>query len=156
MLEIDIKPSDALARKIANLQQSQAMLQSRMSEIVRESAFEVVAYATDMVPVSTGALRRSIKPSFFAGGLAAVIGSYLPYAARQEYDMTLDHSYRPTPVRRKNNTKAGKRGSIIKGRTQSNPNAQWGFMRKALAKVKPTFLFRLQMLVADLGRGLEE
>jgi hypothetical protein len=52
--------------------------------------------------------------SFFSNGFAALIGSWLPYAAKQEFDTSLDHSPRPSRLRQKN-TKAGKPGSVIKG-----------------------------------------
>lgn len=138
-LAIEVSVDGALARKIEALKLASTVVSDRINRQVRDSAFSVAAHATNLVPVSTGALRRSIKPTFFFNGFAAVIASYLPYAARQEFDMTLDHTPRP-PRRRTRNTMAGRRGSIIKGTGQSNPSATWGFLRKALAKEHAAFL----------------
>lgn len=152
MLALDIKPSAALARKIESLMSNSSMVEYRISRVVRDSAFSVVAYAVDLVPVSTGALRRSIKPTFYNSGMAALIGSFLPYAARQEFDMLLNHHTRPSR-RRIKNTMAGRPGTIIKGTQQVNPNATWGFLRKGLAKEKPNFIEQLQRIANELGDG---
>lgn len=153
-LALDVRPSDSLRVKILALQGAQAGFSSGLSKVVRESAIAVVARAKDMVPVSTGALRRSLQAYFIGGGLTALIGSYLPYAARQEFDATLDHSQRPAK-KRKVNTIAGNKGSIIKGTGQFNPNAQYGFLRKALAEEKPYFLNALRELVGRFGSAWE-
>lgn len=150
MLAIEIKPSDVLSRKIAALRQVDAGFKPKVNAIVRGSAFAVVAYAKRLVPVSTGALRRSITPTFIYDGFMAVIGSWLPYARRQEYDMTLDHSVRPARTRVKN-TRAGKVGSVIKGTNQMNPEATWGFMRKGLQMEYPNFIGKLTALVDSYG-----
>lgn len=152
MLAIDIKPSGNLSSKINRLILENENVQQRVSQVVRGSAFAVVANAVNLVPVSTGALRRSIKPTFFNRGMAALIGSFLPYAARQEFDITLNHAPRP-PRRRSRTTLAGRAGTIIKGTGQNNPNASWGFLRKGLAKEKPNFLFKLQQIANSIGDG---
>lgn len=155
MLEIDIKPPPDLAAKIEVLLAAASDVGPAISSQVRESAFAVTANAKDLVPVSTGAMRRSIQPYFFGDGTAALIGSYLPYAARQEFDMTLNHGVR-APQRRVRSTRAGLPGSVIKGTGQSNPNATWGFMRKGLDQERPSFLAALQRLVDRFAEGWEK
>lgn len=152
MLAMEVRADDSLARKINALRVQSASLNVRISQVVRTRAFDVLANAKALVPISTGALRRSIQATFYDGGLAAIIGSYLPYAARQEFDMTLDHHVRPAR-RRVINTKSGKPGSVIKGTGQSNPAATWGFMRKSLRVVKPYFLADLREIVQMFGEG---
>lgn len=153
MLKLSVKSDGKLQRKIDALLRADIEFRLRVSEIVRTSAFSVEAYAKDMVPISTGALRRSITPTFLAGGLMAVIGSPLPYAARQEFDAKLDHSVRPAKTR-KINTIAGRIGSIIKGTQQTNPGATWGFLRKALGIESPLFIARLRQLVGRYGEAM--
>lgn len=151
-LRLSVKAGEVLARKIEALRERQAGFSGEVSKVVRDSAYSVCGMAQDMVPRSTGALARSIeKPAaFLDGGFIAIIGSWLPYAARQEYDVTLDHSPRHNRIRVRN-TKSGKPGSIIKGTGQFNPNAQWGFLRKALLAEKPNFLAKLQAIVSKFG-----
>lgn len=149
-LAMKVTVSKNLQDKIDRLRDLVPGLDNRISQIVRDSAFSVVAGAKDLVPISTGALRRSIVVDFFDGGLAAVVGSYLPYSARQEFDITLDHSVRQARTRIRN-TKSGKPGSVIKGTAQTNPNATWGFIRKGLAQEKDNFLGNLQALVDQFG-----
>lgn len=154
MLAIEITPDGSISRKIAALIDQNTRVKDQASRAVRESALSVVAYATNLVPWATGALARSIaKPTFLYSGMAAIIGSYLPYAARQEYDATLKHTYRPQPRFRQVSTKMGKAGSVIQGTQQINPNATWGFLRKALAKEKPAFIEKLQRIADQFGEG---
>lgn len=152
MLDIDIKVPPALQNKIRALMLSSEEVPAQVSAVVRKSAFAVVANAVNRVPVSTGALRRSIRPTFFNKGMAALIGSFLPYAARQEFDTTLDHSPRQA-LRRSRNTKAGRPGTVIKGTGQSNPNATWGFLRKGLANEKRNFMLGLLNIARDVGNN---
>lgn len=149
-LRMSVKSDGLLKSKIENLLAIQAGFNVRVSQIVRGNAFDVVLNAKNLVPHSTGALQRSIQPTFLNGGLSALIGSFLPYAARQEFDALLDHSVRP-PRRRKINTKSGRKGSIIKGTGQDNPNATFGFLRKSLYIVAPFFLDDLQQEVNRFG-----
>lgn len=147
-LKIEVKGN--LAAKIARLIEASQMVEARASAIVRSSAFSVTAGARDLVPFSTGRLEASINPSFFNNGLSAIIGSFLPYAARQEFDSTLNHRVRPSRVRQIN-TKSGRKGTIIKGTNQSNPKATWGFLRKSLAEEKANFLAQMRALVDGIG-----
>jgi hypothetical protein len=148
MLAVEIRPSADLARKIDFLKRQRDEVPGLLSQAVRISAFRVVENAKRLVPVSTGALRRSVKAYFYSDRIstAASIGSFLPYAARQEYDASLDHSVRP-PRTRVVNTRAGNVGSVIKGTGQSNPEATWGFLRKSLAKEKPNFINSLWSII---------
>lgn len=143
MLAIAITPPPSLAARIAELKRTRDEVPALLNQAVRTSAFNVVNEAKRLVPVSTGALRRSIQPYFFTDvgtrSFSAAIGSYLPYAARQEFDASLDHRPRLSKIR-VINTVAGKVGSVIKGTGQFNPEATWGFLRKALAKEKSNFL----------------
>lgn len=152
MLRIQIKASDVLSRKIEALILARDGFASQVSLVVREAAFSVTANAKALVPISTGALRRSIQPTILSGGLAAIVGSFLPYAARQEFDANLDHSVRSPRVRIRN-TIAGRIGTIIKGTGQTNPAATWGFLRKSLAKERPRFLSGLEGLVNRFGQA---
>lgn len=116
------------------------------SQAVRESAFIVTAGAKDLVPISTGALFASIQPTIFNRGLSATIGSHLPYAARQEYDATLNHSVRPSKIRTRN-TSSGRKGTIIKGTAQTNPKATYGFLRQSLYAEQENFIDRIRAIV---------
>ncbi len=149
---LTIRVDQDLKQQIAALSAGVEDFPRKVSDIVRSNALEVVKNAKDHVPVSTGALRRSILPTFLASGFAAIIGSSLPYAARQEFDETLNHSVRPARTR-VINTKAGKVGSVIKGSAQFNPDATFGFLRKSLAVVGPFFLADLQALCDKFGRA---
>lgn len=153
-LSTSVKVSGNLASKIARMIAVSQAMEFKASSIVRESAFAVTLRAKNLVPVSTGALFASINPTFFNSGLAAIIGSHLPYAARQEFDASLNHDVRKSRTRTRN-TIAGLKGSIIKGTNQSNPNATWGFLRKALASEKANFLSKMKALVSELGGALE-
>ncbi len=153
-LGLSVKSDDTIVKKIIAINSFGSNFNNRLSVIVRTRALDVVSNAKGLVPISTGALRRSIQMDTFAGGLAAIIGSYLPYAARQEFDAALDHSVRPAR-RRKVNTSAGKRGSVIKGTAQTNPNASWGFLRKSLHAVAPYFLADIDKLMSDFSDEFE-
>lgn len=152
MLQVSVTVPPSLAAKIAALKRASVVAPSLIRTQVRTSALSITARAKNLVPVSTGALRRSIIPTFFEGGFSALIGSFLPYAARQEFDPTLDHGVRP-PRRRVINTKSGAPGSIIKGTQQTNPKATWGFMRKALAAEKVEFIRGLNNIVKMFSDG---
>ena len=149
-LRLSVKASDVVARKLAALRAQDAALSANVSAVVRDSALSVLAGAKDRVPRSTNVLFNSLVPSFYDRGWSGLIASFLPYAAKQEYDSTLNHDVRQAKVR-VNNTKAGKPGSVIKGTNQNNPNAQWGFLRKSLAAEKPTFLANLQAIASSFG-----
>jgi hypothetical protein len=149
---IEVKAGASLQRKIDALMAEHAAMPRLVSMVVRDSAMSVIAKAKEYVPISTGALRRSLNATFSADGLGAIIGSWLPYARRQEYDDTLDHSMRPTK-RRIISTKSGKVGSIIKGTQQTNPKARVGFLRSALFEERPHFLAHLQALVDRVGEA---
>lgn len=144
MVSVTVTPN--LKTKIESLRMAGVEINSKASAIVRESAFAVTASAKNLVPVSTGALSRSIQPNFFNMGLTALIGSWLPYAARQEYDASLNHDVR-SARKRVNSTKAGRPGTIIKGTDQSNPNATFGFLRKSLYAESGNFIAKLEALV---------
>lgn len=149
---LTIRVDRDLKQQIAALSANNSEFATKVSQIVRSNALNVVENAKALVPISTGALRRSILPTFLANGFAAIIGSSLPYAARQEFDETLDHSVRQARVR-KINTKSGAIGSVIKGTAQFNPDATFGFLRKSLAVVGPFFLADLQALCDKFGRA---
>lgn len=149
-LSLKVEVKGDLAGKIARLIEASQQVEARASAIVRESAFVVTVGAKNLVPVSTGMLFASINPTFFNNGLSAIIGSFLPYAARQEFDSTLNHRVRPSRVR-KVNTTSGRKGTIIKGTAQTNPQATWGFLRKSLAQEKDNFLTQLRLLVDGIG-----
>ena len=153
-LSMSCKATPFLAQRIAALIRERGQIKTSISEVVRDSAFSVIAMAKMLVPVSTGALRRSIMTTFYDSGLSALIGSWLPYAARQEFDTTLDHTPRKARVR-VNNTKMGKPGSVIKGTKQSNPEAQWGFLRKALQAERMNFRANLQSIADRVGDAWE-
>lgn len=142
----------ALQRKIDALkaQTIDNSVQGRISQIVRRSAVAIVAGAKKRVPVSTGALRRSLQAVFVSAGQTAIIGSFLPYAAKQEFDLSLDHRVRD-PKLRKRDTSAGARGTVIKGTGQSNPAAEGGFLRHAMAEETPNFIAALKDLVRHIG-----
>lgn len=150
MIRISIKPGASLQKRIDGLRRAAADVDADMSRAVRESAVAVVAGAKDKVPLSTGALRRSLQAIFLNNGLTAMVGSWLPYALKQDRDGTLDHSVRQNRIRVKN-TIAGRVGSVIKGTGQFNPNAQAFFLEQALADEKPTFLAKLQTIVRGFG-----
>ncbi len=152
---LTIRVDSDLKQQIAALSAANDGFADKVGQIVRSNALQVVENAKSLVPISTGALRRSILPTFLANGFAAIIGSSLPYAARQEFDETLDHSVRQARTR-KINTKAGGVGSIIKGTAQFNPDATFGFLRKSLAVVGPFFLSDLQALCDMFGRAWED
>ncbi len=152
-LALSVIADDTIQRKIDAL--SDYELLSKLSVIVRTRALDVVNGAKGLAPVSTGAYRRSIQFDTFSGGLAAIIGSFLPYAARQEFDATLDHSVRPAR-RRKINTKSGKVGSIIKGTAQFNPRATWGALRKSLHAVGGYFLADIKDLLKGYADGFNQ
>ncbi len=151
-LSLSVKSDDVVLRKIAALGAVGSDFNSRLSVIVRTRGLDVRNNAIDLVPVSTGRLRGSISVDYFANGLAAIIGSFLPYAARQEFDASLNHDVRPAK-RRKINTKSGKKGSVIKGTIQTNPNATWGFLRKSLHAVAPYFLDDIDRLMSEFAQG---
>lgn len=155
MLAIEVRADSHLSDKIEALRAQSSSVSIRISKVVRTHALDIVANAKDLVPISTGALRRSIQATFYDGGFSAIIGSYLPYAARQEFDMTLKHNVRQSLTRTRN-TGSGKPGSIIKGTGQTNPNATWGFMRKSLAAVSPFFLSDLRDIARDFGDAWTE
>lgn len=56
----------------------------RASVIVRNAAFEVEAYAKQVVPVDTGNLRNSIHTTM-EGELTAKVGTHVGYAAYVEF-----------------------------------------------------------------------
>ncbi len=150
-----IKVDSDLSAQIEALSATVESFPEMVSRIVRSNALKVLENAKDLVPISTGALRRSLNAIFVASGFAAIIGSYLPYAAAQEYNETFDHSVRE-PRTRKVNTKSGNVGSVIKGSGQSNPNATFGFLRKSLAVVSPFFFDDLQKLCDKFGRAFRD
>lgn len=129
MLKTEFKVPAALTKWIDNARAKSQQVDSLLKAAVNESAQNVVSEAVRIVPVMTGKLASSIKADYFEDGLAATIGSYLPYAAKWEYSI-VDHPVKPL----------GKRGKII-GNT--NPDATWGFLRKALFKEQPNFLSNL-------------
>lgn len=151
-LQISVTSDGLLKSKIQALMATQAGFNVRVSQIVRGNALDVVNNAKGLVPHSTGALQRSIQATFFNSGLSALVGSFLPYAAKQEFDPLLDHSVRP-PRRRKVNTKSGRIGSVIKGTGQDNPNATFGFLRKSLYAIAPFFIDDLQKEVDRFGEA---
>lgn len=145
MLSASIVVPASLGSMIRKLRETQPKVPGLISAAVRSSALAVVAEAKRTVPVSTGALRDSINATFFENGFAAIIGSYLPYAAKWEYSV-VDHPVKPVQ-RRTRETSSGHKGTVIKGTGQFNPEATWGFTRKALAKEKPVFLLKLLDIV---------
>lgn len=133
MLKTNIEVPAALGAKIRQLSQASAVAPTFIRAAVRSSALDIVLHAKEKVPVMTGELRRSIKAQFLEDGFAAVIGSYLPYAAKWEFSVV------PHPVKPLSAT--GKKTG------NTNPDATWGFMRKALAKERPIFLRKLISIV---------
>ena len=156
MLAMSVRSNDVVLRKILALESlEKTYVEKRLSQIVRYHALQLLAYAKTLVPISTGALRRSLQMDVFAFGLAAMVGSWLRYAARQEFDASLNQSVRAAK-RRKVNTIAGRKGSIIKGTAQTNPNATWGFLRKSLRHQTAPFLADIKMLRDEFARFFED
>lgn len=157
MISLSVRPSDTLRGKIQQLSQLQEGFGAKVNAQVRESAIAVVAYATELVPVSSGMLRDDFQSPLFVGtgaNVAARIGSSLPYAAKQEFDLTLNHSLRVARTRQRD-TLAGKKGSVIKGTNQDNPEAQAMFLTTGLGRERTNFLSRLQDLVNEFGAAWE-
>jgi len=151
-LPIMVRSSASLQRKIDTLRGLADGFDEAVVGLVKDSAMSVLARTKDKVPHSSGILEGSLIISYISRGFSAIIGSWVPYAAKQEYDKSLDHSQREARVRVLN-TKSGKPGSIIKGTNQDNPNAQWGFLRKSLAEEKQNFLLGCKQIVAAFGEG---
>lgn len=119
-------------------------LPAAMSAAVRTSALNVANGAKNLSPVATGALSRSIIPTFFKNGLIAVIGSALPYAPRQEFDASLQHN--PPKTQQHMITRGPNKGRLTHP-TNTNPAATWGFLRKSLAAEKDNFLYKMQSIM---------
>ena len=151
-LPISVKVGASLQRKLAALRARADGFDEAVSEHVRSTAMTVLAGAKNKVPHSSGILEGSLMASFINNGFSAVIASWVPYAAKQEYDQSLDHEQRAAKLR-VINTKAGKVGSVIKGTNQDNPNAQWGFLRKSLDEERQNFLLGCKQIVAAFGEG---
>lgn len=112
----------------------------------KDSAINVQNEAKRTCPIATGALRDSIKVDFEDNGLTAIIGSQLPYAGVMEYSEV------PHPVIGKGVKYQSPRSgrwytSSRRIKMNSNPEATWGFLRKALYKETPEFIKRLREIV---------
>ena len=151
MLRTEIKVPANLSRIIERLIKSKAGVGKAVSAVVRTSAINVQENSRDMCPVATGAFRRNIKPVFIEGGMAAIISTNLPYAAKWEYSEVAH------PVIGKGQVYV----SPTSGRTyksskrikmNTNPNATWGFMRKGLAKEAPNFIAGMENIARGFGR----
>jgi len=138
MLRTEIKISPNLSKIIHRLATTQAKTQGLIKDAVKTSALQIVANAKEKCPVMTGALRRSINVRFLVGGLAAVISSYVPYAAKWEFS-EVAHPIKPP------NSRGKKTGN-------TNPAAEWGFMRKGLFKESPIFIKKLEAIAEMFAR----
>lgn len=135
MLEVTITASKSLNNLLTKL----VAVNQNVGVALEKAAFlgigKVQQLAKDKVPVRTGNLRRSI--------VIAALGKFswmchtgdVVYAASHEYDNSFNH-FRD-----------------LKGHPpQGNANAQWGYMRKSLAEVKPIFINKIREIAKELIR----
>lgn len=141
MLKTDILVPPNLQKWIDKAISVNSNVKDYVRAVVFESAENIVVAAKDKVPFSTGALSGSIEATYLESGMTAVIGSYLPYAAKWEYS-TVDHPVRPAEY-----FKRGAKKGLLKYSGQKNPNAQWGYLRKSLFDEQVAFFKKLLEIV---------
>lgn len=142
-LSAEVKVSPKLQAWIAGAIQEDDRVATLLSAAVRESAIVVRNEAARMAPVATGAYRDSIEANFSELGLAATIGSSLPYAPVLEYS-PVEH---PVIERGEwyNSPLSGRRYKAYR-KMNTNPEATWGGLRKALLGEKQNFLDRIMQI----------
>jgi hypothetical protein len=145
MIATEFKVPPALDNWINKARKDSDQVDSLLKSAVFESAQNVVKEAVRIVPIMTGKLADSIKADYLDDGLMAVVGSYLPYAAKWEYSV-VEHPV----IGRGEIKRLGKNGELLTrerktGRIlgNTNPNATWGYMRKALFSEQRNFLEKL-------------
>lgn len=144
-MKMTVTVSPELQETIAELRTTNTRIVPLLAAAVEESALNVVNEAKRMCPRATGALQDSIEAEFEEGGLVATIGSWLPYAPKWEYS-EVEH-----PVIGKGewyfSTTSGKRyKSSSRIKMNSNPDATWGFFRKALSGEEQPFVGRIEQI----------
>jgi phage gpG-like protein len=129
LIQFDVTIDQTAMQRIAI--QISEKVKTNLQLALRYSALEVYNGARDKCPVVTGNLRGSIniKYVFEYPNYAAFIGTNVEYAADQEFNDWYNHHHEK----------------------QKNSNAQWGFFRKSLAEVEPTYRERVANVLSGGG-----
>lgn len=122
------------AAKMNLLLKRAATVGPAVGRVLRAGTQEMRNRIISRVPVRTGNLLKSIEVKFetTGGGFRIRSFSNLVYAPAQEFNTTFDHFKSGTPP-------------------QGNPNAQFGFMRKALVEVGTEMRHKLDRLMRRGG-----
>ena len=82
LLTIDTRDFEKVTKKLSEIKIGKG---KEFRNTVNESALNIQREAKKACPVDTGRLRSSIRPVFFADGMAADVGTDVEYAANVEF-----------------------------------------------------------------------
>ncbi len=142
ILDVQIKMPPNLTALIKRAEENNKRAPAAIAAVVRESAINVVNEAKRTVPIATGAYRDSLTAAFFDNDHSALIGSWLPYGPTLEYRQ-VDHPVIPKGTWYFSPWSGRRYKSSSRIKMNTNPEATWGSLRKALFMEKPKFLLKL-------------